>query len=87
MTSLVWPSSPWLSPPKAVLTLALLASQMAGQAAAPAAPASPAASDSGPVVVSSDRPKHPGKHRPVKPGPVKPETYPSQPQHPVRSLR
>lgn len=87
MTLPVWPSSPWLSPPKAVLTLALLASQMPLQAAAPAAPAEPVASDSGPVLVSADPPRPPPKHRPVKPGPVKPETYPSQPQHPVRSLR
>jgi hypothetical protein len=87
MTSLVFPSSPWLSPPKAVLTLALLASQMAVQAAAPAGPPAPAPGDSGPVIVSSDRPNHPPKHRHVKPGPVKPESYPSQPQHPVRNLR
>lgn len=87
MTLHDYPSLPWLSPPKVVLTLALLASQMQVQAAAPAAPPEPTFGDSGPVLVSSDPPRHPPKHRHVKHGPVKPETYPSKPQHPVRSLR
>ena len=85
MTSSVRPSSAWLSPPRLVLTLALLASQMAVHATAPDVPGPP--NDTGPVIVTTDPPKKPHKHRDVKRAPAKPDTYPSKPQQPVRTLR
>lgn len=86
MKSLAPSSSCWASRTKVGLTLAFLVTQMSAQAA-PDAPARPDPNDTGPVIVSTDRVKPPSKHRKVSPGPVKPETYPTQPQQEVRTLR
>ena len=86
MTLLAYPSAPRISLTKVGLTLAFLVTQMSAQAA-PDAPARPDPNDTGPVIVSTDRVKPPSKHRKVSPGPVKPETYPTQPQHELRTLR
>lgn len=87
MTTLTRVASCWKSPAKAALALAILASQMSVQAAAPAVPGPPDPNDSGPVIVSPDPVKPPPKHRTLKRAPVKPQTYPSKPQQPVRTLR
>jgi hypothetical protein len=89
MTSLVRPPCAWLSPPRLVLTLALLAGHLAAHAAAPDVPGPPDPSDTGPVIVTTDPLKQPHKHRDVKRAPVKPDTdkYPSKPQQPVQTLR
>lgn len=85
MTSLVHPSSAWKSPPKIVLALAFLASQVAAQAAAPQPPASP--HHSRPAIASPELGKIPHKHRETKRARVKPEKHATKGQQPVRSLR
>ncbi len=86
MTSLAISSSAWVSRAKVGLTLAFLVTQMSAQAAPDAAtPSDP--NDTGPVIVSTDPVKKPSGRRNVKPGPVKPETYPTKPQQQVRTLR
>lgn len=87
MTAFTSAASCWKSPAKAVLALAILASQVPVQAAAPPTPGPADASGSGPVIVSPDPVKKPPKHRTLKRGPVKQETYPSKPQQAVRTLR
>jgi hypothetical protein len=87
MTSLVRSSPAWRSPPKIILALAFLVSQVPVQAAAPEPPPQAKPNDSGPVIVSTEPGKIPHKHRETKRGPVKPEKYPTKPQQPVRSLR
>lgn len=87
MTAFIRAASCWKSPAKAALALAILASQLPVQAAAPPQPGPPASGDAGPVIVSPDPVKPPPKHRTLKRAPVKPQTYPSKPQQAVRTLR
>ena len=87
MTSIVRSFSAWRSATKIVLMLAFLVSQMPAQAAGPEVPRGANPNDSGPVIVSTDKGKTPKRHRELKPGPVKPEKYPSKPQQQVRNLR
>lgn len=83
------PPASWSLHAKAVLALALLASQMAVQAAKNEPPAKPEpnANSNGPVVVTTDKVKEPKKHHEVKHGMVKPERHPSHPQRAVNVLR
>lgn len=77
----------WKLPANAALALAILAGQIPAHAAAPEQPGPPDPNGSGPVIVSPDPVKPPPKHRTLKRAPVKPQTYPSKPQQPVRTLR
>jgi hypothetical protein len=89
MTTFARSSSYWLSRTKVGLTLTLLVSQMTVQAA-PSEPDPPDisnASNSGPVIVSTDKGKSPSKQRHLKRGPSKPEQYPTKPQQQVPHLR
>lgn len=87
MTSPVHTSFAWRSPPKIILALAFVASQMPVQAAKPELPpqANPNASDA--VIVTTDKVKKPHKHRETKRGLAKPEKFPSLPQQQVKTLR
>lgn len=86
MASLSRSSSFWISGTKIGLTLALLASQMAAQAA-PNKPNPPDPNDASPVIVSTDRVKHPHKHRETKRARVEPEKLATKPQQMVKDLR
>ncbi|CAM3463413.1 hypothetical protein POHY109586_09220 [Polaromonas hydrogenivorans] len=80
-------SSPsWISSTKIGLMLALLVSQMAVQAA-PNKPAPSNPNDASPVIVSTDRVKHPHKHREAKRARAEPEKLATKPQQMVKDLR
>ena len=79
-------SSFWISCTKIGLTLALLGSQMPAQAA-PNKPSPPNPNDASPVIVSTDRVKHPHKHRETKRARAEPEKLATKPQQMIKDLR
>lgn len=79
-------SSSLISCTKIGLALAFLVSQMVVQAA-PNKTAPPNPNDASPVIVSTDRVKHPHKHREVKRVRAEPEKLATKPQQMVKDLR
>lgn len=79
-------SSSWISRTKIGLTLAFLVIQMAAQAA-PNKPAPLNPNDTSPVIVSTDRVKHPHKHREAKRARAEPEKLATKPQQMIKDLR